>query len=502
MTQKFFGILTEIGEIKEANAHALGTTMRISHLAVCDGNGAEFLPDRKMTELPGEKRRAPINSLAVDSANPGWIIAEQVIPEGDGGYWIRGYGLIDQDGDLVAVANCPPTYKPQLPEGSGRTQVVRMVLMVGSVATYQLKIDPAVVLATRQYVDFGLAAKLDATGTAVAASKLETARSISAQGAATATPVPFDGTKNVTLTLDTLDMGKAASGILPVQRGGTGKGYLEPGYFLRGAGYGEVTMRAPVDVRSDIGAAPLHSPQFTGTPGTPTPPAESNSAEIASTAFVVRHTSKYIPWVTLATLPATDKGPVFVVERREIWIWVETTYYVGYRSPYCGRLEFGHTASPLPGQIDANGQWVTTASYGSLQAYAKENSLMVSAENWVPGAYVFAETGTGLRLPDLRNQFLRFTGVDVDGGTRHLASAQKDALQQIFGGIEKVQIAAGGSATSGALSLSPWNEYGQYLTSAELGQRVANLVLDASAVARTASETRPSNVAFHPRIHF
>lgn len=153
MTQKYFGILTEIGEIKEANAHILGTSMKITALAVCDGNGGEFLPDRKMTVLPGEKRRAPLNQLSTDKANPNWIIAEQVIPESEGGFWIRGYGLIDSDGDLVAVANCAPTYKPKLSEGSGRTQVVRMVLLVGSVASYELKIDPAVVLATRQYVD-------------------------------------------------------------------------------------------------------------------------------------------------------------------------------------------------------------------------------------------------------------------------------------------------------------------------------------------------------------
>ncbi|EJX6943019.1 tail fiber protein, partial [Listeria monocytogenes] len=45
------------------------------------------------------------------------------------------------------------TYKPQLQEGSGRVQVVRMILIVSSTAAVTLKIDPSVVLATRQYVD-------------------------------------------------------------------------------------------------------------------------------------------------------------------------------------------------------------------------------------------------------------------------------------------------------------------------------------------------------------
>ena len=54
---------------------------------------------------------------------------------------------------MIAVANCAETYKPQLQEGSGRVQIVRMILIVSSTAAVTLKIDPSVVLATRQYVD-------------------------------------------------------------------------------------------------------------------------------------------------------------------------------------------------------------------------------------------------------------------------------------------------------------------------------------------------------------
>ncbi|WP_309539478.1 phage tail protein, partial [Escherichia coli] len=81
------------------------------------------------------------------------MIAEQIIPENEGGFWIREIGLYDDDGILIAVANCPETYKPQLQEVSGRTQTIRMILIVSSTSAITLKIDPAVVLATRQYVD-------------------------------------------------------------------------------------------------------------------------------------------------------------------------------------------------------------------------------------------------------------------------------------------------------------------------------------------------------------
>lgn len=70
--------------------------------------------------------------------------------------------MYDADGNLCAVANCPDTYKPVLAEGSGRTQVIRMVLIVSNTSAVQLKIDPAIVLATRGYVDDGFGKHLAA----------------------------------------------------------------------------------------------------------------------------------------------------------------------------------------------------------------------------------------------------------------------------------------------------------------------------------------------------
>ncbi|WP_425325402.1 phage tail protein [Pantoea stewartii] len=153
MTTKYFAILTNQGAAKLANAAALGTQLQITQMAVGDGGGTLPTPDPAQTKLVGEKRRAALNSLKVDAANASQIIAEQIIPEGEGGFWIREIGLYDADGVMVAVANCAETYKPQLQEGSGRTQTVRMILIVNSISAVTLKIDPSVVLATRQYVD-------------------------------------------------------------------------------------------------------------------------------------------------------------------------------------------------------------------------------------------------------------------------------------------------------------------------------------------------------------
>lgn len=153
MTTKYFALLTNQGAAKLANAAALGSKVNITSLGVGDGGGTLPTPDEAQTKLIGEKRRAQLNSLTVDAANSSQIIAEQIIPESEGGFWIREIGLYDADGVLIAVANCPETYKPQLAEGSGRTQTVRMILIVNSTTAVTLKIDPSVVLATRKYVD-------------------------------------------------------------------------------------------------------------------------------------------------------------------------------------------------------------------------------------------------------------------------------------------------------------------------------------------------------------
>nr|WP_272579392.1 phage tail protein [Providencia sp. PROV265] len=150
---KYFALLTKLGENLLAQATALGTKIELTQMAVGDGGGKLPTPDTNQTKLIAEKRRAAINTLFIDDNNKNQIIAEQIIPEQEGGWWIREIGLFDKAGNLIAVANCPETYKPQLTEGSGRTQSIRMVLIVSHTESVTLKIDPSVVLATREYVN-------------------------------------------------------------------------------------------------------------------------------------------------------------------------------------------------------------------------------------------------------------------------------------------------------------------------------------------------------------
>lgn len=158
MSAIYFAIPTDAGQAKMANAIALGIPLKITHMAVGDGNGQPVTPNAAQTALVREKRRAPLNTLFQDPLNQAQLVAEQIIPEDVGDWWIREVGIFSEDGTLIAVANCPDTYKPLLSSGAGRTQVIRLVLIVSDTSAVELKIDPSVVLATRKYVDDTLAA--------------------------------------------------------------------------------------------------------------------------------------------------------------------------------------------------------------------------------------------------------------------------------------------------------------------------------------------------------
>lgn len=150
---QFYTLLTDTGQAKIANAVALGTQIQITQMAVGDGGGNPVAPDSSATALVNEVRRAPINAVQTDDDNPTWIVIEQVLPPDVGGWTIREVGVFDAAGDLIATGNLPETYKPVLAEGSSRTQTIRVVMEVSDTAAVTLKVDPSVVLATREYVD-------------------------------------------------------------------------------------------------------------------------------------------------------------------------------------------------------------------------------------------------------------------------------------------------------------------------------------------------------------
>lgn len=345
---QFYAILTNVGAAKLANASALGLVLKITQMGIGDANGTDPTPSAMQRSLLNEWRRAPLNQLKVDDKDPSIIVAEQVIPAEAGGKWIREIGLYDADGDLIAVANCAPTYKPLLNQGSGRTQIVRMSLVVSSSSNVELKIDPSVVLATREWVAEELARQdfkhsvMVATTANIVLSGLQTIdgiallagnrvlvknqtvpkdnglyvvaagawiRSADADTSAKVTPGLLvhveKGTANsdsiwqlVTDALISLGVSGLSFEMVFGRTGVTAGTYRsvtvdKNGHVIAAtnpttvAGYGLTDVYTKTEINTALAAkAPLDSPEFTGAPQVPTPPASDDSKRASNTAFV------------------------------------------------------------------------------------------------------------------------------------------------------------------------------------------------------------------------
>ena len=286
MSTKFYTLLTDIGAAKLASAAALGVPLKITHMAVGDGGGALPTPDAKQTALVNEKRRAALNMLYIDPQNSSQIIAEQVIPENEGGWWIREVGLFDESGALIAVGNCPESYKPQLAEGSGRTQTVRMVLITSSTDNITLKIDPAVVLATRKYVDDKvLELKVyvdDQMAKHLAAPDPHSQYAPKASPTFTGTPkAPTPAAGNNTTQVATTAFVQAALTALINGAPATLDTLKEIAAAINNDPNFSTTINNALALK-----APLSSPALTGTPTAPTAAQSVNNTQIATTAFV------------------------------------------------------------------------------------------------------------------------------------------------------------------------------------------------------------------------
>ncbi|RBX78332.1 phage tail protein [Escherichia coli] len=286
MSTKFYTLLTDIGAAKLASAAALGVPLKITHMAVGDGGGVLPTPDAKQTALVNEKRRAALNMLYIDPQNSSQIIAEQVIPENEGGWWIREVGLFDESGALIAVGNCPESYKPQLAEGSGRTQTVRMVLITSSTDNITLKIDPAVVLATRKYVDDkALELKVyvdDQMAKHLAALDPHSQYAPKESPTFTGTPkAPTPAAGNNTTQLATTAFVQAALTALINGAPATLDTLKEIAVAINNDPKFSTTINNALALK-----APLSSPALTGTPTAPTAAQSVNNTQIATTALV------------------------------------------------------------------------------------------------------------------------------------------------------------------------------------------------------------------------
>ena len=158
MSQQFRTVTTNAGRNAVREALTQGKTVKLSHMSVGDGGGNPVTPLSTMTKLVNERFRAQINDIVLDPATPDLFTSELFIPQAEGGWYIREVGLWMDDGTLFAVGNTPLTEKPDISSGAATDLLVRLIIRVLDAATISIEIDPAQVLARREYVD----RKLDA----------------------------------------------------------------------------------------------------------------------------------------------------------------------------------------------------------------------------------------------------------------------------------------------------------------------------------------------------
>lgn len=199
----YVAMLTDIGAAQLAASVANGTPWNITHMAVGDGNGLTPIPSKEQAALIHENLRLPLSRLTVRADRP-VIVAELTLPSNVGGWWVREVGLYDAAGLLVAVANYPATFKPTLEQGTGRTQGIRLQILVSSTSNITLIDDPTLVTPTLKVVR----EEID-SGTAGTARRLKEQRKIALIGDATGEAL-FDGSNNATIKMALANSGVIA----------------------------------------------------------------------------------------------------------------------------------------------------------------------------------------------------------------------------------------------------------------------------------------------------
>lgn len=457
MTAKYFAILTNYGVAQLANAVALGTQMNISAMAVGDGGDTLPVPDPAQTKLVRETRRAAVNQVSIDEKNPNFIIAEQVIPENEGGWWIREIGLFDDTGGLIAVGNAPETYKPNLQEGSGRTQVIQMVLMVSSTQAITLKVDPSVVLATREYVTRSIDAAIQASETKAA--RIYATKSELSTGLSGKQPIGDYATRT--------ELNNGLSGKQPT---------------------GDYATKTEVNsklAKDQNGADIPDKPKFIENLGLPEkfqPKGNyfnfSAITEMPGMGFSGAFTGdinvKYIKGISISSGAGnSDTGQIYVDHKA-----VVTARYLNNNGDIYENRIVG-----VP--IGATIEWQSTASI-------PENFLANDGRSFSASVHPeLAKVFPGLKLPDDRGLFKRAldSGKGYDSG-RTLGSVQSDAMRNLTGRFGNPTI-EGGDFSEGVFRHSV-NSGGRAAGSG--GNSIA-YSFDASRQVSTANEFRPVNKA-------
>ena len=149
MATTYYAVVTEQGNAKIANAVLMGTKVNITEFAVGTGGGAYYAPTGKEAALIDEKWRGSIEEYGTDALNENVLKITAIVPSSVGGFTVREMGVFDEEGILIAIANCPPMEKIVLGDGIVSELVPTIKIAVSNTAVINFKVDPTAIIAIK-----------------------------------------------------------------------------------------------------------------------------------------------------------------------------------------------------------------------------------------------------------------------------------------------------------------------------------------------------------------
>lgn len=473
MANEFFTILTSVGRNKLANATATGTPLVMTQMAVGDGdNGAYYNPTEAQPALKHEVWRGTINHLYVDPNNANWIVAELVIPDDVGGWYLREVGLFDDAGAMIAVGKFPESYKPTLAAGSNKQLYVRMILEVSNTSSVTLQVDPSVVLATRQYCDDKVASEIG---------KLDGKQSVRV---ATTAAIALSGLRTIDgVVLATGDRvlvkDQAAgkdNGIYVVAAGAWSRAVdadtaleVTPGLLVpveTGAANADSLWQLVTDAPITIGTTSLAFDLVGGKTGVAAGTYRSLTVNARGqvtggtnpTTLTGYGITDGLPrFTTGQPLPTTNIGPIWHDDYNSLMTWQAFTAndasYTGYASVLIGNLLMDTQPTPRAGYLRSGASNLSRATYAALRGWAMHNGIMVASATWAAGAVAVKDNADGRTFTayDVRAQFPRFwdEGRGIDAGRTFGSAQTSQNLSHNHGG---------GTVAAGAHGHAAWTD--------------------------------------------
>lgn len=143
-SRKYKTLVTDKGNAKIALAVLNGEKVNVTTAVVGDGGGMYYSPTPDMTALKHEVWRGEIANKEINAASANMVDVKIVLDGSVGGFTVREIGLLDADGDLIAICNTPDTEKAVILDGIAATLTLIMHVVFTNVDAVEFQIDPSV----------------------------------------------------------------------------------------------------------------------------------------------------------------------------------------------------------------------------------------------------------------------------------------------------------------------------------------------------------------------